>query len=177
MNIDILDKRIIYINSSNCKFLDNTFTFYYDLLEPIRNVVYIKLMKAEIIANPSLSINGVAIQDGDPVFIDLNSYDRMFTNIIGNNAKCFDCITFNITDKYGANSVPNKLTSFKIEYNSTGCSINDTNTFVLDPVEPNLRLFNITLYDKKFKVVPKTDINVFNMILCVYSSRKKVTMM
>lgn len=195
MNDNVFEKRIVYINSSNCKYIDNTkCSFFYDLLEPIRNVMYIKLMKAELIVNPSSTINSVAIQDTDPVFVSLNNYDRLFTTIRENvtlydiksktsydemqfkNVKCFECISLNITDKYGSGSVPNKLVAFKSEYTSTGCSINDTNTHVLDPVEPNLKRLDIALYDKKFNVLGKNDINCFNMILCIYSNRKKVTM-
>ena len=195
MNDSILEKRIIYINSSNCKYIDNTKnSFFYDLLEPIRNVMYVKLMKAEIIVNPSSSINSVAIQDGDPVFVSVNNYNRVFTTIQesvnlydtktkksydeiqSKNVKCFECISINISDKYGSVNVPNKLVSFKSEYNSTGCSINDTNTHVLDPIEPNLKRLNIDLYDKKFNILGKNDINCLNMILCIYSNRKKVTM-
>lgn len=195
MNESILDKRIIYINSSNCKYIDNTkCSFFYDLLDPIRNVLYVKLMKAELIVNPSGNINSTAIQDGDPVFVTLNNYSRVFTTIRENvtlydtktklsydemqskNVKCFECISLNISDKYGAGSVPSKLVSFKSEYTATGCTINDTNTFVLDPVDPGLKRLDIGLYDKKFNVLGKNDINTFNMILCIYSSRKKVTM-
>ena len=195
MNESILDKRIVYINSSNCKYIDNTkCSFFYDLLEPIRNAMYVKLMKAELIVNPSSSINSVAIQDGDPVFVSVNNYNRVFTTIQemvtiwdskkkqlsdelqSRNVRCFECISLNISDKYGAGSVPNKLVSFKSEYNSTGCTINDTNTHVLDPIDPNLKRLDISLYDKKFNVLGKNDINCFNMILCIYSSRKKATM-
>lgn len=195
MNESILDKRIIYINSSNCKYIDNTkCNFFYDLLDPIRNVMYVKLMKAELIVNPSSSINSVAIQDIDPVFITLNNYNRMHTTITENvtlydsktktlyddvqskNVKCFECISLNISDKYGSGNVPNKLVSFKSEYTATGCTINDTNTHVLDPVDPGLKRLDIALYDKKFNILGKNDINCFTMILCIYSSRKKVTM-
>jgi UDP-N-acetylglucosamine 2-epimerase len=195
MNENILDKRVIYINSSNCKYLNNNdCSFFYDLLEPIRNVVYVKLMKAELIVNPSGNINSAAIQDGDPVFVSLNNYSRLYTTIKetvslydikkktyydeiqSRNVKCFECISLNISDKYGAGSVPNKLVSFKSEYTATGCTVNDTNTYVLDPIDPNLKRLDISLFDKKFNLVGKNDINTFNMILCVYASRKKVTM-
>ena len=48
--------------------------------------------------------------------------------------------------------------------------------FVLNPVEPNLKRFNIQLYDKHNVIINKSDITRFNMTLCVYYNRKKITM-
>jgi hypothetical protein len=190
MNEDILDKKLVYINSSNSMFLSSsTYDFYYDIQESIRNVVYIKIMKCEVVLNPSGSINGVAIQDTDPVFVGVKGLNRMYTNIYigpdssnlkqmdyGKNVKCFEQISLNISDKFGANATPNKYISFKTEYTATGCTVNDINTIVLDPAEPILRRFDIQLYDKNYNIIQKSDIKVFNMILCIYSKRKKSTM-
>lgn len=188
MNENVLEKRIVYINSSNCKYIDATkASFFYNLLDPIRDAVYIKIMKAEVIVNPSNNINNVKIEDGDPIFVNMNNYNRLYASVRDDmskdpdndskNVKCFECISLNITDKYGGGTVPTKLVSFKTEYTATGCSINDTNTYILDPVEPNLKRLDITLYDKKYNLINKADINVFNMILCIYSNKKKITMM
>lgn len=173
MNEIILDKHIVHFNSSNCVFLGNTFTMYYDLQEPIRDAMYIKILKCEVVLNPSSTINGLPIGDTDPIFIDMKKYNRLYTSV--NGRKCFEQITLNITEKFGT-SVPNQYISFKTEYNSTGCSVNDTNTFVIDPVEPNLRRFDLELYDKNYKIIPKSEIKALTLILCVYSNKKKVTM-
>jgi hypothetical protein len=189
MNEEILDKKILYINSKNSTFLSSTqFDFYYDMQESIRNVVYIKIMKCEVVLNPHEDINGTAISDSDPVFVNVKGYNRLYANIYagvnddaknvddGKNVKCFEQITLNLSEKFGSSNPPNKLISFKTEYTSTGCSINDTNVVVLDPIQPNLTRFDVQLYDKNYNIIPKDDINVFNMILCIYSRRKKTTM-
>lgn len=172
-----LTKKIIYINSSNVettKFMGTNFEFAYDLLDSIRDVVYIKLMKTEVILNPSTSINSVAVADGDPIYISLKRYDRVYVNNQGANMKVFEVIPLNITDKYGLSTV-NQNVLFKTEYAGTGCNINDTNMYILDPIEPNLKRVDVVLMDKNFNVIPKTSIKNFTMTLCVYSSKKKIT--
>lgn len=178
MNEEILDKKLLYVSSKNSTFLNSSqFDFYYDIQESIRNVVYIKIMKCEVVLNPSANLNGGAIQDCDPVFVNVRGYNRLYANVDnGKNVKCFEQITLNLSEKFGKDHPPSKNISFKTEYTSTGCSINDTNVVVLDPIEPNLRRFDVQLYDKNYNIIPKSDINVFNMILCVYSKRKKSTM-
>lgn len=175
MNEEILDKRLIHISSSNCEFLGNNFAMYYNLQESVKNVIYIKVMKCEVVLNPSNAINGIEIQDGDSIFVDLKKYNRLYTNINGKNVKCFEQITLNISEKFGT-TVPNKLVSFKTEYTTTGCTINDTNTFVLDPMEPNLKRIDVELYDKNYNIIPKSSIKSLVLLLCIYSCRKKVTM-
>lgn len=175
MDTNVLSKKLIYINSSNVdesKFLGNSYEFSYDILDAIRDVVYIKLMKTEVILNPSTA----NVQDGDPIYVSLKKYDRLFVNKNGGNMKVFEVIPLNISDKYGLGAVPNQNVMFKTEYTTTGCSINDTNTYVLDPIEPNLKRFDIQLLDKNFNNIPKSNIKCFTLTLCVYSSKKKLTM-
>lgn len=182
---DVLDKRIIYINSVNGKFLNNNeYDFYFDIQESIRDVIYIKIMKCEVILNPTSSVYNA--EDGDPIFINVNNYRRLFTNILldtndfskgGKNVSYFEQINLNLSEKFdNVASMTSKLVSFKTEYTTTSCSINDTNTYVLDPIEPNLKRFNVQLLDKTNNVINKSKISKFNMILCVYSKKKKSTM-
>jgi hypothetical protein len=161
-------------------------------------------MKCEVVLNPFVKLNNLDIQDSDPVFVNVKGYNRLYANVFvganpdppritdptkpkesyviknsvddGKNVKCFEQITLNLSEKFGSSNPPNKLISFKTEYTSTGCSINDTNVVVLDPIEPNLRRFDVQLYDKNYNIIPRSDINVFSMILCIYSRRKKATM-
>lgn len=175
MNTDILDKNIVYINSSNATFLNNNFDMTFDLIEPIKNAVFVMISKTEILLNPTQTINNLAIQDGDSIFVRMKNYDRIHTNINGNNIKCFDQITLNLSDKFGVDNVPNKNILFRSEYGSTVCDINDINTYVLNPIDPNLKKFDIQLFDKNFNIIPKDNIIKFVMVLCVYHSRKKLT--
>lgn len=179
MNTDILDKTIVYINSSNVHTSnfksDGNFNFNFDLIEPIRNAVYIMTSKIEILLNPTQTLNGLSIEDGDPIYIRVKDYERIHTNIQGNNIKCFDQVTLNLSDKFQGGAIPNNNILFRSEYGSTVCHINDVNTFVLNPVDPNLKRFDIQLYDKNFTMIPRTNIRKLVVILCVYHSRKKST--
>lgn len=176
MNEDILNKTVIYMNTSNVNFYKNdAYDFYYDLLEPIKDAVYIKLMRSEVFLNPTKTINDKTIEDGDPVFIDLRDYNRISTNLGGNNIKCTDMILLNISEKFGSNDTPDKQIAFKSDYTSMSCNPNDTNMIVLNPVEPNFKRFNIQLYDKSGQIISKTSISKFTMIVCVYHKRRKAT--
>ncbi len=176
MNTDILDKTIVYINSSNANYYNNTdFNINFSMAEPIKNAVYVMISKIELLLNPTLTINGLSIEDGDPIFVAVKNYERIHTNIGGNNVKCFDQVTLNLSDKFGGNAIPNQNILFRSEYGSTVCDINDINTYVLNPVDPNLKRFDIQLYDKNYKIIPKSNIKKFIMVLCIYHSRKKLT--
>lgn len=176
MNNNILDKTLVYINSSNGAFINNgAFDFIFDLTEPIKNALYVSIVKSEILLNPSQTLNGEVIEDGDPIFIYLKDYNRIITNIQGNNVKCFDLITLNLTEKFGAQAIPDKNIMFKTEYSTANYDVNDINTFVLNPTDPNLKRFDIKLFDKKFNQISKSSIVKFNIVLCVYHNRKKIT--
>lgn len=176
MNEDILNKTVIYINTDNVTYYkSDVYDFYYDLLEPIKDAVYVKLMRSEVILNPKGTINGQAILDSDPIFVDLRDYNRISTNLGGRNIKCTDVILLNISEKFGPNDAPNKEIAFKSDYTSMSCNPNDTNMIVLNPIEPNFKRFNIQLYDKTGTIISKNSLSKFTMIVCVYHKRRKVT--
>lgn len=173
---EALDKTIIYINSDNVNNFDaNTFSFSVDLIEPIRDVVYIKIIKSEIIVNPTSQINNNAIGDTDPIYIYLNSYKRISTVIDGNNTRFFDQININLSEKFPTMVLPNSLLSFKNETLSSSYNLGDPNLFILNPMESNLKKLNFALFDKKNVIVQKSDIARFNTILCVYHTRMKTS--
>lgn len=181
MNDDIMEKVIIYINSVNGVFTNNNFDFYFDLTEPIRNAEFIKIMKSEIILNPKNKINNLDIEDTDPVYVVLKKYHRVCSSILKLNAKgddyetyqvkCFEIIPLNI-----GHNPSNEYIAYKTEYSSMSCGINDANTYVINPLEHNLRRFDVQLYDKNFNIIRKSEIKSFAMTLCIYSSRRKITM-
>jgi len=179
-NENILDKKLVYINSINVpadNFIGGTnFDFFYNLEDAVRGAVYIKLLKAEVSLNPGVNINGVAVADGDPIYVSLKKYNRMSVSILGKLLKCFEVITLNIYEKYGTGSLPGKEVPFKTEYTGIGCNPLDTNTFILDPIEPNLKRIDVQLYDKNYNLIPKSLIKYFTLTLCIYSTRKKITM-
>ena len=176
---DKLNKTLLYINSSNSVFTGPNFEFRHNLIEPIKNALYIKLMRSEVFLNPTTHINDNEIEDGDPIYISIQNHNRMVVNVggasDGKQFKCFEYIILNFTEKYGTNSPPNKVVSFKTEYTSPGCHANDVNVVVFNPVEPALAGFNIELRDKNNNIIPRTSISKLAMTICIYHSRRKTT--
>ena len=171
------EKKIVYINSENSKFISNTeYSFSFDLSEIIRDVVYIKILKTELgiqvngIDNTIL--NGVAIKDGDPIYVNLNNYSRILTRINENTEKFFEIVNINMTEKFG-NNVPNgSIISFK---NNSGTQTfnpynSDTHIMLSDN---NITRFNISLYDKNNNILKQSEVPMFSMTLCLYALRKK----
>lgn len=177
MDTKDIDKTLIYINTSNVTYNSDTYhDFTVHFVEDIKEVLFIKLMKSEVIINPSADINSTAIIDTDPVYITLNDYKRYMTNINGNSYHYFDLINLNITEKFGATSPPNMNISFKNDFISSACSNTDTTIYTLKTVEPKLTKLNITLRDKNNNLLLRSEIKQFNMILCIYNDNKKNTM-
>lgn len=172
-----IDKTLIFINTSNVSYNSSTHQdFTVELIEDIKDVLYIKLIKSEIIINPTATINTVAISDTDPIYISLNDYKRYMTTINGNSYHYFDLININITEKFGSVSPPNSNISFKNDSLSNACFNTDTTIYDLKTIEPKLTKLHITLRDKNNNLILKNDIKQFNMILCIYYDNKKNTM-
>jgi|OM-RGC.v1.019383977 hypothetical protein len=177
MNDKDYEKKLIYINSENSTFLSQSdYISVFDISETIKDVMYIKMLKSEIV----LEVNGISntivndeiVNDGDPIFVNLNDYNRILTRIDDNTVKYFDIININLSEKFG-NNVPNSANiSFK---NTSGTHTfgpynSDTHIMLSDN---NITKFNISLYDKNNKIVKKSDIKSFNMVLCLYYLRRK----
>lgn len=149
----IYDKTLIYLDNSNMiKASVDKCDFYIDILEPIRNVLYIKSVSSSIKFNNTT-------QDGNSVYISLNNYNKMMSIIDGSKYIFFE--RFNIISNIG-----------DINYN-TYFNPNDISVYILNPPEPNFRRFNIKLFDKNNNIISQSDLNKFNITLCVYSSKKK----
>lgn len=188
----ILDKYIVNIDSLNAIYNNNTlYDFYIDIQEPIKNVMYIKILETNIVldahgtTDPNGYINDLQILDLDPIYINLNEYDRMTANIgTGYAIKCFDSIIidkstkiveYDIASSGGSTSAKLSFSSTK-QLNSNGFDVDDPNVFIINPMEPNLKRFNIKLLDKLNRVINKNNVGRFTMKLCIYYSRKKFTM-
>jgi len=171
-----LDKSVLYINSVNSTYLNNTEQkFYINLIDPIKNALNVKIISMSVLLNPSLTINGNAIVDGDNIYVAVKDYHRLNVNINNNNHSFFDSIPLNISEKFGT-TVPNNVVMFKREYTCLTFNVNDINNHILNPADPNLTRIDIELYDKNGNIINNTDISGFNMSLCIYSNKKKVTM-
>jgi hypothetical protein len=69
--------------------------------------------------------------------------------------------------------VINNYTS-KMSHLSSATNFSDPTIYVLNPPEPNLTRFQISVRDKNFKKMKKIDINYINLSICVYSIKKNV---
>jgi hypothetical protein len=186
------DKIIINLNSSNC--LQNPInesSYYINLAEPLKNVVYIKMLKASVktsALNTILSYNKF-----DPIYIAINDYDRSvsynkFTEITANTTtnKLTGEVTLSGTNS--TNIVFNPFNYFdlipysndstvlysEISYNQNSFDWTDPTVYILNPPEQNLRRFNIVIKDKNFTTFSDANLINFNLSICVYVIKNRV---
>jgi hypothetical protein len=188
-NIDIhtLDKTIVYLNSDTVTFNTNNFDISFDLAEPIKNVVYIKIMKVDILID--VAPMSSTIKDGDPIFLNLRNYNnrilsktKVSKEVIdgelvhiggGDTIKCFEMIVLNFIEKIGYIPLSNTY-YFKTEYTATGCNTTDTNVIVLNPIEAIIKRFDLQIYDKFNNIILKNCILKCSITLCIYHSKKNL---
>jgi hypothetical protein len=164
MNIDC-DYKIINIDSSNCHYQNNSICdFYIDLDEPLRNVYKINIITMLLNIPNSSSINN----DLESVYVDLNNYTRLISKKSGNSNETRNNIYFF-----------DSLIIEKADLTSGGTSTikNDYNTsdsiFYLNPLEPQLKRFNIRLFDSNNLIINSNKINRFIIKIGVYYNNKK----
>jgi len=180
------DKVVINLNSSNCLVNNPSATNYYiNLVEPLRNVIYVKMLKASVLTNntivPLLSYNKY-----DPIYISVNDYDRSVSyikstqvlnsnyvlnsvpkvlstsNIVFDTAKYFDIIPYS------------KETFSEISYSQASFDWTDPSVYILNPPEPNLRRLNIEIRDKSFNLFDTSVLTDFNLSICAYLIKNRV---
>ncbi len=151
--------KIITIDSSSSIYIDNTKqNFYINLDEPLRNVYKINIILAMINISQSSPLN-ISLE---PIYINLNDYQRLIAKYNNNNIYYFESIIME-------NSISSGTISIKNDFNS-----NDT-IYYLNPIEPQLKRFQIRLYDKENNLIPKSNINKFVMKLGIYYNNRKST--
>ena len=149
--------KIISIDSSRSIYTQaNTHNFYINLDEPLRNVYKINIIT--ILADVPQT---ASFQSLDPINIRLNDYKRLISKKDGNNLYYFDSIIVE-------NSISSR-TTIKNDYNTTD------NVYYLNPLEPQLSRFELTLYDKNNDILTTSNISRFIIKLGVYYSNKKTT--
>jgi|694.fasta_scaffold01097_2 hypothetical protein len=180
------DKVVINLNSSNCLVNNPSATNYYiNLVEPLRNVIYVKMLKASVLTNntivPLLSYNKY-----DPIYIAVNDYDRSVSyikstqvlnsnyllnsvpkvlstsNVVFDTAKYFDIIPYS------------KETFSEISYSQASFDWTDPSVYILNPPEPNLRRLNIEIRDKSFNLFDTSVLTDFNLSICAYIIKNRV---
>jgi len=182
----VYNKDIIFIDTDNASYNDQTYlNFYVDILQPIKNAMYIKIIKSSISLNPTTTLSNSTVNDNDPVYIVLNDYKRVVSFIRdtpsseGNLFHYFDKIdidrtsTYHLTNNFNSKDLPDLLL-YSNEYSQTNFDVNDTSVYVLNPIEPNLKRFNIEIRNKNNKLIAKNEIGSFKMTICVYSSKKQM---
>jgi hypothetical protein len=162
-----LEKTILYVTSANSYSSNNNCTFVYDMIEPLKDIVYIKIMKTEILANHNL------FMDGEPVFIKLNDYKRISTVINGNATKFFETVSINKSDKSTV-ALSNDIIPFKKD-STTSFHKCDPNLYQFKPIESNIKSFTFELYDQNNEIFDKSRIAGFNMTICVYHRYRKIS--
>lgn len=170
------DKTIIYLDNINAEFANPTeCNFYIDIQNIIKSVLYIKILSCSIDIEPADGIS-----NNDPIYVALNDYNRASSVINGARTRFFVAVPLVFTNSQNCSivnsvaTVQNKLIfSGNVEY-KTDFDKNDASVYVLNPMEPNLRKFNIQLYDKNNNILQRNALLNFKLTLCVYSSNKKL---
>ena len=130
--------KIITIDSASSTYIDNTKqNFYINLDEPLRNVYKINIILAMINISQTSPLN-VSLE---PIYINLNDYQRLIAKYNNNNIYYFESIIME-------NSITSGTISIKNDFNS-----NDT-IYYLNPIEPQLKRFQISLCDKENNLIP-----------------------
>jgi len=153
------DYKIITIDSLNAiNNISNTYDFYMNLDEPLRNVYKINVISI-LIDIPQIA--STFFSPLDPVYININDYNRLISKKNNNNLYYFDSIIIE-------NLITSRIT-VKNDYNTTD------NKFYLNPIEPQLTRFNIRLFDKNNQLITITNINRIVIKLGIYYNNKKYT--
>jgi len=161
------DKVIVYINSVNGIFQNNDFKFYININEPIKNIACIKLMNIQVISNS-------AYTDNDIFYIELNNYDRVVSYIKNQLNDEFNVIKYFENVQYTGEVLPNSKKSSSVSYNSSSTDWSDPSVYLLNPPEPTLHRFDITLRDKDYLIINKNSIDMLKMSICLYYINKNI---
>ena len=184
------DKIVINLNSTNClEFTKDKSDYYINLAEPLKNVIYIKMIRASVktSALTTLSYNKL-----DPIYISINNYDRsvsykIFTEITPNTTKNIITGTVSNTGTNSSNIVFHPFNYFdlipfsnsndqysEISYTQASFDWSDPSVYILNPPEQNLKRFNIQFKNKAFELFSTTDLINFNLSFCVYVIKNRV---
>lgn len=177
---DVLDDDPIYIHVNNYNRVSSL------LVNVDDEVVYEKYDKDVYRTDGSIEYKA-----GD---YKLDANGGKISQVINNVKKynilnCFEMININVSDTYKYTHMPDLSTVpsllYTKEYPQTAFNINDANMHILDPVEKNLKRFDIELRDKNNALIEKyKDLQVdseeyarggmksFKITLCVYSLKQ-----
>jgi len=183
------DKIVINLNSTNClEFTSGKTDYYINLAEPLKNVIYIKMIRASVKTSVALS----TYNKFDPIYIAINDYDRsvsykIFTEITPNTTKNIITGTVSNTGTNSSNIIFHPFNYFDlipyssssdqysdISYNQASFDWSDPSVYILNPPEQNLKRFNIQIKNKAFELFSTSDLINFNLSFCVYVIKNRV---
>jgi hypothetical protein len=76
-NIFKYDKIVINLNNQNCLSINPSETcFYVNLVEPIKNIVFVKILRASITSTAAIIESPLLYKKNDPIHLSINDYDR-----------------------------------------------------------------------------------------------------
>ena len=192
MDIETLDKQIIILDSNFAVYnsTSNIYDYYIDIQTPIKDVMYIKLINTNVILNNTYITNGNPVNN-DNIFVYMNNYNRIIANTISITSNVslynyFDNVVIT-KSKYlptqlmynnWKTTIDPSLTSTNIDYIFDNKYDNDMSTslYKLNPIEPNLRRFNIRICSSNGTVLDNTYISRIITKICVYYNNRKFTM-
>jgi hypothetical protein len=182
------DKIILSIDGKSCLSTNpDKSSYYLDLLEPLRNVVYIKILSA-VIPNSGSFETLYKMNKNDPIYICLNDYNRSKTYINSVNISTSNYLNssgvtlYKNTSNYLFNTAEYfELFIYKagssdstVSYTQASFDWTDPTVYILNPPEPNLRRLNIEIKDKKFNLFNTSTLTGFNLTICVYFMKNRV---
>lgn len=172
------DKNIIELDSEKGVFNDNIYCdLSFDILDSIRNVIYIKIIKCSVIVKPLDALNnGSYIDNGDSVYFAVNDYSRITAMLNESIHRIFETVDIDLTQTYNITADTNYESTKGILYSKEYSQLfhkDDISVYKLNPIEPVLKRFNVVIYDKNGEKMARDDIVRFKILLCVYSNNKK----
>lgn len=166
--------KIIIIDSDNAIYPngDSNLDFYIKLSDNIRDVYKIKILY-DAVSIPTVNIkNTNIITNLDNIYINLNDYDRVKSNIKDNlnnsiTVNYFDSIMIDYNKIKSTTDIT--LTTMYNDFNE------NEGDYYLYPIESNFNRIYIRLLDKKNILLTKSYLSRFVMKLCVYYYTKKIS--
>jgi hypothetical protein len=173
---DNKEYKIIIIDSENASYTNNinTYSFSVNLIQPLRDVYKIKVLHAAVsIVNSNMLPSASApIKNLDPIYIDINRYDR--TNSAIKSGDDFNYLLYYDSIIIDTNKIiqPSSSAEYTTMFNNFNENEGD---FIINPIEPQFNKININLYDKTNTLLTKTKVARFLMKICIYYNTKKLT--
>lgn len=182
------DKTVINLNNHNCLQINTAEScFYVNLVEPIKNIIYIKILKASIISTNAIKNNNALLyKRNDPIHVSINDYDRSVSylksvqvstsnyllngtpTVLTTSNEVFDTVKYFDIIPY-ADTTFSEISNGQVSFDWT-----DSSVYILNPPEPNLRRLNIDIRDKAFKPFDTAILTDFNISLCIYYIKNRV---